>query len=98
MNTGSLAGLLDFLRNLRRARIAYSLRHSRDDAIMVFINVPGERWEVEFMEDGEIEVERFCSNGEIKDESSFSDLFARFSDSERETSSAGNENDLIARK
>ena len=74
--------LLSFLRQLGEAKIAYRLRHSRDDAIMVEINVPGERWEVEFLEEGEIEVERFQSNGEILDESLLRELFAKYSDAE----------------
>jgi hypothetical protein len=74
--------LLRFLKQLKESRIAYRLRHSRDDAIMVQINVPGERWEVEFLEDGDIEVERFCSNGEIGDESCLDELFARYADEE----------------
>jgi len=61
--------MLDFLRKLREQKLAFTLRHSRDDAIMVQINVPGERWEVEFLEDGDVDVEVFRSNGEIHDES-----------------------------
>jgi hypothetical protein len=68
--------LLDFLRKLRQQKIAFDLRNSRDDAIMVEINVPGERWEVEFLEDGEIEVEVFRSGGEIRDEGILEKLLA----------------------
>jgi hypothetical protein len=32
---------------------------------MVIADVPGHRWEIEFMRDGSIEVERFTSSGEI---------------------------------
>ncbi len=74
--------LLNFLRRLEGAKIAYTLRHSRDDAIMVRINVPGERWEVEFLQDGDVDVERFVSDGEMGDESALDELFARFSDKE----------------
>lgn len=79
MNENRFTQLLEFLRRLAKAKIAYTLRHSRDDAIMVMINVPGECWEVEFLEDDEIEVERFRSNGHIADASVLDDLFARFS-------------------
>jgi hypothetical protein len=74
--------LLAFLRRLEEAKIAYRLRHSRDDAIMVQINVPGERWEVEFLEEGDVEVERFVSGGQIDDEAALDELFAKFSDKE----------------
>jgi hypothetical protein len=55
--------LLGFLRRLTEARIPYTLRHSRDDAVMVEVVVPGERWEVDFLEDGDVDVEVFRSSG-----------------------------------
>lgn len=58
----ALSKLLAFLDRLEQANIAYGLKHVRD-TIMVVISVPGERWEVEFFEDGEIEIERFVSTG-----------------------------------
>jgi hypothetical protein len=47
---------------------------------MVSISVPGERWEVEFLDDGSVEVERFVTTGKIQDEDALAELFARFSD------------------
>jgi hypothetical protein len=32
---------------------------------MITVAVPGERWEIEFLDDGSIEIERFISNGKI---------------------------------
>jgi len=32
---------------------------------MVLLTVPGQRWEIEFLGNGSVEVERFISNGEI---------------------------------
>src|SRR4051794_1345827 len=77
MNTDRFSQLLDFLERLEKAKIAYSLRHSREDALMVAIRVPGELWEVEFLQDDEIEVERFRSNGRIGDASLLDVLFAK---------------------
>jgi hypothetical protein len=82
MKKDLLVKMLTFLRKLGDAKIAYRLRHSRDDAVMVEINVPGERWEVEFLEDGGVEIERFRSGGEIYDESLLKELFAKYSDAE----------------
>ncbi len=82
MKNSLFSKMLSFLRKLEVAKIAYELRHSRDDAIMVRINVPGERWEVEFLEDGEIEIERFSSSGEIHDHQVLKELFAKYSDEE----------------
>jgi hypothetical protein len=44
---------------------------------MVGVTVPGERWEIEFMADGEVEIEIFKSDGEIHDDSIIEDLFER---------------------
>jgi hypothetical protein len=54
-----LATVLQFLKELREKKIYYCLEQSRDDALMVRIDVPGQRWEVEFLADGGIEVEIF---------------------------------------
>jgi hypothetical protein len=56
--------LLDFLTRLERAHIHYALEHNRDDAIMVNVATPGERWEIEFFADGHTEVEIFRSTDE----------------------------------
>src|SRR5438093_1399330 len=82
MKNNPFSKMLSFLRKLEEAKIAYDLRHSRDDAVMIRINVPGERWEVEFLEDGEIEVERFSSPGDIHDHEMLKELFAKYSDGE----------------
>ena len=71
---------LAFLAKLEQGKISYTLAHHRDDAIMVSAAVPGERWEIEFLDDGSIEVERFVSNGEIYGESALSELLAKYSD------------------
>lgn len=75
--------LLELLRRLQEAKIAYRLRQSRDDALMIEVFVPGERWEIEFVDyDDEVhvEIERFRSDGHIDDESALEELFAKFSD------------------
>ena len=63
----SLGKLLRFLDQLELAKLAYRLEHVRD-SIMVVVAVPGERWEVEFFDDGQVEVERFSSSGKIESE------------------------------
>jgi hypothetical protein len=44
------------------------------------VTVPGERWEIELLQTGEVEIEVFRSSGEIRDVHALNDLFARFSD------------------
>lgn len=75
------AGLLSFLNELREAHISYRLGQVRDEAIMVEIVVPGERWEVEFLEDGTVEAEVFRSDGTIHDASVLAGLIDRHSSS-----------------
>jgi hypothetical protein len=72
--------LLSFLDELRRAKIHYRLDQHRDDAIMVEVAVPGERWEVDFLDDGSVEAEVFRSDGTIHDSSTLDDLLRRHSD------------------
>ena len=63
----SFQHLLDVLDDLEQASIAYRLEHVRN-SIMVIATIPGERWEIEFFEDGPVEVERFFSSGKIEGE------------------------------
>ena len=78
MDRGSrtpLTHVLAFLERLDQAHIWYRLEHVRD-SLMVCVTVPGERWEIEFFADGQIEVERFLRSGPIADASSLDALFA----------------------
>ena len=74
----SLGTLLRFLDQLDLAKIAYRLERVRD-SIMVVVAVPGERWEVEFFDDGQVEVERFSSTGMIEGEDVLDRLLAEHS-------------------
>lgn len=74
--------LVSFLQNLEQQKIVYTLAHYRDDAMMVTVAVPGERWEIEFLSDGSVEIEKFISNGEIVGEEALKDLFDRYSEQE----------------
>lgn len=59
--------LLHFLNQLEQNKIFYKLDKVRDAAVMVEIALPGQRWEVEFMEDDTIEIEKFISDGDYYD-------------------------------
>jgi len=74
------ANLLRFLNDLRAGKIHYQLSQRRDDAIMVEVAVPGERWEIEFLEDGSVEVEVFRSDGQILDAAALASLLGKHSD------------------
>ena len=69
-------------RQLNDEKFVHQLKDSREDAITVVVRVPGEFWEIDFLDDGTIDVERFVSNGHIDDESILESLIAKFSDRE----------------
>lgn len=73
--------LHDFLNKLEERKIYYKLNKVRSESIMVEIAVPGQRWEVEFMDDGSIEIEKFMSDGgALYDEKELEYLFENFSE------------------
>lgn len=72
-----MLNLIDFLEKLEDSKIYYRLNKIRE-GIMVEISVPGERWEVEYMKDGTIEIEKFISNGEIYNSNEIAVLFKNY--------------------
>ena len=76
----SIHGILEFLARLKAAHISYRLSDPTEGALMVEVAVPGERWEIEFHEDGEIGVEVFASTGMTQGAELLEDLFRRFGD------------------
>ncbi len=75
----SLGKLLAFLDRLESVNLWYRLIRVRD-SVMVKVSVPGEMWEVEFFEDGHVEVERYVSTGSIEGEEAIDRLFDLYSD------------------
>src|SRR5699024_3600191 len=63
-----LGNLLEFLNKLEGKGIYYQLNKIRKEAILVEIAVPGQRWEVEFLDDGTVDVEKFISDIDFYDE------------------------------
>lgn len=61
----ALQKLLDFIYKLNERNIYHKLDCVRD-AIMVEVVVPGERWEIEFFADGNVDIEIFRANGEMQ--------------------------------
>ena len=99
MSHNQFSKLIAFLERLEEAKIAYTLGHFSYDAIMVTIVVPGEHWEVDFLDDGEIYVERFAGNGKIYDESVLEELFANHSsNAEPSTTENATPHDAVAGK
>ena len=97
MKKNQFQRLTAFVERLEQARIHYSLSHTRDDAIMVLAFAPGEYWEIEFLGDGTIDVERFRSNGHIDDESTLEELFALWADDDSAPETPVSPDDATAR-
>jgi len=74
-----LEKLIDFLEELDNSKIYYKLNKIRD-SILVEVVVPDERWEIEFMRDGEIVIEKFKSDLNIYDEKELKNLLENFKD------------------
>jgi hypothetical protein len=89
---------LAFLERLDRAKIAYRIEHSREHAIMVLVFAPGEYWEVEFLDSGEIDVERYRSDGKILNEDSLEELFALWSEDQSPDENSARAIDVVAQK
>ena len=71
--TVELGDLLSFLAEVEED-VDYALEVDRPDAITVAIATPGQRWEIQFMTNGQIEVEKFVSDGETYRPGSIGDL------------------------
>jgi hypothetical protein len=67
--------LIAFLNKLESRHITYELAHHRDEALMISVVLPGQRWEIEFLLDGSVEIEKFVSDGHIYDETVLVELF-----------------------
>ena len=80
MKNAIFKNLTTFLNELEQKSISYTLAHNRDESIMVLVAIPGERWEIEFLGDGSVEIEKFTGNGEIYGKDILNELFARYSD------------------
>ena len=72
--------LHEFIRELDATRTHYSLTSVRQGAAMVLVTLPGERWEVEFFDDREPEVEVFRSDGTISGPEKLAELRAKAKD------------------
>lgn len=75
-----LKEFISFLNKLERNSIFFKLNKVRNEAIMVEVAVPGQRWEIEFLEDGTVDIEKFISDKDMYDVNELETLFKEFSD------------------
>jgi hypothetical protein len=72
-----MKALLDFVDRLQRTGFFHELSAPTDRTVTVSVHVPGEIWEVEFHEDGDVGVEVFRSVNGVEGKERLEDLFAR---------------------
>ncbi len=83
MSEKRISTLADFIRLLNKfedGKISFKLDKYLADSISIIIAIPGERWEVDINQKGEVQVEKFKSNGEIFEASMIDELLKDFSD------------------
>lgn len=69
-----------FLNTLEESQIFYRLNKIRPESILVEVAVPGQRLEIEFLDDGTIMIEKFINDGVVYDEKELEVLINKFSD------------------
>ena len=82
--THPLAKLLALSDRLKEAGIQHEVTRYREDGVSIIANVPGERWEIDVLEDGEVVVEIYKSQGGCRGEEALKDLFAQHSENDIE--------------
>ena len=80
MTIDTISEFIQFLEKLESKKFFFSISKYLNDSISVTAVVPGERWEIDVNQQGEIQIEVFKSNGKIYDSSILQSLFDRFSD------------------
>jgi hypothetical protein len=80
MRPEPFAKLMAVIRALEEAQIHFTVARNRDDAVSIQATVPGERWEIDVLEDGEVDFERFVSTGGVTGENDLKHFIARFAE------------------
>ena len=86
MKPDPFATLMEIVRALDAAGIHFEMAHNRHDAVSIRASVPGERWEIDVLEDGDVDLERFVSNGHVGGADEMTDFIARFAEPADEAS------------
>ena len=75
-----LKEFIAILNKLEENSVFYKLNKVRNEAIMVEVAVPGQRWEIEFLEDSTVDIEKFISDKDMYDVNELETLFKKFGD------------------
>lgn len=72
--------LHEFIRELEETRTYFGLTSVREGAVMVEVALPDERWEIEFFDDRDPEIEVFRSDGSVFGPEKLDELRGRISE------------------
>lgn len=82
--TNPLKKLLALADDLKGAGIHHEVTRYREDGVSIIAAVPGERWEIDVLDDGDVVVEVYKSQGGCCGEEALRALIAKHSESEVE--------------
>ena len=80
MKSEPFAKLMEIIRALEAARIHFTVSYHRYDAVSILAIVPGERWEIDILEDGDVDFERFVTTGGVTSEAEVNEAIAKFAE------------------
>ncbi|HML75394.1 MAG TPA: hypothetical protein PKB02_12960 [Anaerohalosphaeraceae bacterium] len=66
--------------HLVKKNISMAMHREGDCPVMVKVEIPGQYWEIEFFESGEVQIEVFISDGKIYDQEILPELIKEFAD------------------
>ena len=75
-----LSEFIALLNKLESHNIYYELKKVREEAIMIEVAVPGQHWEIEFLDDDSVDIEKFIADGELYNVEELETLFKDFTD------------------
>ncbi|MEQ1717392.1 MAG: hypothetical protein ABL907_15665 [Hyphomicrobium sp.] len=79
----ALKKLLALADQLKAAGIHHDVTRYRDDGVSIIAAVPGERWEIDVLDDGEVVVEVHKSQGGCRGEEAINELLGRHLDEQQ---------------
>ena len=72
--------LMGIIEKLKAAKIHFELAYHRYDGISINATVPGERWEIDVLEDGDVDFERFVTDGGVVGEPEMNEAIAKWAE------------------
>jgi hypothetical protein len=80
MKSEPFALFMSIARALEAARIYFTVDYHRAGSVSITVTVPGERWEIDILEDGDVDFERFVSTGGVTGELELKEFITRFAE------------------